>query len=248
MILNPYRFGNPAFSPDDLASLSLWLDASDSSTITTTGGGISTWADKSSAGNDATQSINAKRPVVISSALNSLDVVEFDGSDDVLDVPDISTVNSDYTIVGVLKIDLGGTDNQNGFGADPNQLQSLRRVAVDTHRIYTGAASLLGGTWADDVWIIRVDILESVDNASMRVDGTNETLSATTFAQRTLEVPNIGASSIETAHFDGRFAEILVYTDSLSLSDTEKVEGYLAHKWGLTGNLPGGHPYKSVAP
>jgi hypothetical protein len=28
----------------------------------------------------------------------------------------------------------------------------------------------------------------------------------------------------------------------------EKIEGYLAWKWGLEGNLPIGHPYKSAAP
>ena len=26
------------------------------------------------------------------------------------------------------------------------------------------------------------------------------------------------------------------------------MEGYLAHKWGSAGNLPGGHPFKSTAP
>ena len=35
---------------------------------------------------------------------------------------------------------------------------------------------------------------------------------------------------------------------SYSTSDREKVEGYLAHKWGLTANLPSGHPYKNSAP
>ena len=28
----------------------------------------------------------------------------------------------------------------------------------------------------------------------------------------------------------------------------EKVEGYLAHKWGLTDNLPNNHPYKNKVP
>ena len=32
------------------------------------------------------------------------------------------------------------------------------------------------------------------------------------------------------------------------ISDVEKAEGYLAHKWGLTANLPVSHPYKSSAP
>ena len=35
---------------------------------------------------------------------------------------------------------------------------------------------------------------------------------------------------------------------SYTTSDREKLEGYVAHKWGLEGNLPNGHPYKNAAP
>jgi hypothetical protein len=28
----------------------------------------------------------------------------------------------------------------------------------------------------------------------------------------------------------------------------KKLEGYLAHKWGLTANLPVGHDFKNTAP
>ena len=34
----------------------------------------------------------------------------------------------------------------------------------------------------------------------------------------------------------------------LSDADREKAEGYLAHKWGLAGNLPDAHPYKAAPP
>ena len=37
-------------------------------------------------------------------------------------------------------------------------------------------------------------------------------------------------------------------TGGTDISDVEKAEGYLAHKWGLTANLPVTHPYKSSAP
>lgn len=42
--------------------------------------------------------------------------------------------------------------------------------------------------------------------------------------------------------------EMLVFSIPLHDSDREKVEGYLAHKHGLTGSLPSSHPYKSSAP
>ena len=56
-----------------------------------------------------------------------------------------------------------------------------------------------------------------------------------------------------SVHLDGRVAEFFSVKDipgtgGTDISDVEKAEGYLAHKWGLTGNLPVTHPYKSSAP
>jgi hypothetical protein len=48
--------------------------------------------------------------------------------------------------------------------------------------------------------------------------------------------------------WNGQILEVIVVPSALSSATIEQVEGYLAHKWGLTANLPGDHPYKSVAP
>ena len=45
----------------------------------------------------------------------------------------------------------------------------------------------------------------------------------------------------------GYYCEIIII-NSVEDSDRQKVEGYLSHKWGLTGNLPSDHPYKNTAP
>lgn len=44
---------------------------------------------------------------------------------------------------------------------------------------------------------------------------------------------------------DGNFCEALV---SRSTSDRVKIEGYLAHKWGIANKLPSSHTYKYYAP
>lgn len=46
----------------------------------------------------------------------------------------------------------------------------------------------------------------------------------------------------------GDYAEVVLYDAALSEANLEKLEGYLAHKWGLEGDLPSGHPYKNSAP
>jgi hypothetical protein len=56
----------------------LYLDASDSSTITLNGGGVERWTDKSTRFNDAVQSTAANRPTVDAASLNGLDTLRFD--------------------------------------------------------------------------------------------------------------------------------------------------------------------------
>jgi hypothetical protein len=46
----------------------------------------------------------------------------------------------------------------------------------------------------------------------------------------------------------GDVAEIVIADSAIGSADREKLEGYLAHKWGLESNLPSTHPYKSSAP
>jgi len=64
-----------------------------------------------------------------------------------------------------------------------------------------------------------------------------------TFAQ------HIGFRGVDNTFFwTGDINEIIITPTYLPSSDTEKLEGYLAHKWGLTASLPNDHPYKTAAP
>lgn len=52
----------------------------------------------------------------------------------------------------------------------------------------------------------------------------------------------IGATSHTVSQaFVGTIYEIIVYNTALSTSNLQRVEGYLAQKWGLTTQLPAGH-------
>jgi hypothetical protein len=66
----------------------------------------------------------------------------------------------------------------------------------------------------------------------------------------------IGVTQANSATFskvpDGtRIGELICVAQSsgsYTSSDREKLEGYLAWKWGLEANLPNGHPYENAAP
>lgn len=45
----------------------------------------------------------------------------------------------------------------------------------------------------------------------------------------------------------GKLGEV-IFTSTYSESERQKIEGYLAHRWGLVAKLPASHPYKTFAP
>jgi putative intracellular protease/amidase len=47
---------------------------------------------------------------------------------------------------------------------------------------------------------------------------------------------------------NGDMGEVLIYTTELVQADRESIEGYLHWRWGLQGDLPPAHPYKSQPP
>jgi hypothetical protein len=48
--------------------------------------------------------------------------------------------------------------------------------------------------------------------------------------------------------YHGNLYEILIFNPGLTTERRQKIEGYLAHKWGIPMNLSAGHPFKNAAP
>jgi len=77
---------------------------------------------------------------------------------------------------------------------------------------------------------------------------TNFTISTTPGMATNLMVGARLISGGLRGSFFGNICEIIVYNVALSTVQRQTIEGYLAQKWGLTANLPVGHPYKSSFP
>jgi hypothetical protein len=103
--------------PETISGLQLWLDASDASTLfnATTGGslvaadgGVARWEDKSGNGRHATQSTSGNRPLRKTAIQGGKDVLRFDGSNDLLSIPNSATTfkflhNANSTVFAVFK-------------------------------------------------------------------------------------------------------------------------------------------------
>jgi hypothetical protein len=58
----------------------------------------------------------------------------------------------------------------------------------------------------------------------------------------------IGGETTTSRCADVRIGELVIIPGELSGDDRRKIEGYLAHKWSLAGDLPADHPFKASAP
>ena len=99
--------------------------------------------------------------------------------------------------------------------------------------------------------VMVIATADSVDT-ELYINGTQDTLTGTIGSVNGSGVSANGLWEIGSfygyGYLNGQLAEILVYPTVLSEADRQNVEGYLAHKWGMTGSLPSDHPYKTVAP
>jgi len=117
---------------------------------------------------------------------------------------------------------------------------------------------------------IKVDVTSRLGKkiaTVSRAGGTNGnggavTVTSTGFSQPTYQTDDtqtwpsaaatgfqIGGRHASGAAYGNKYiSEVVGCNTKLSTDDRQKLEGYLAWKWGLESDLPVGHPYKNAAP
>lgn len=230
-----------AFAPDDIAGLTLWLDADDASTITETSGNVTEWADKSSQA--LTFSPISGNAVTGTRTINSLNALDFVGAGN-------SRYESDTTALLVNGTDgtftafaVATTDTTSGIADLISQDQSggsrmpqyMRRNGsnFETVRIIGSVVSDGSGVTLSTgtAYLFRVShsasgaaveaVVDGSSNGAGSGSGTNGTLTLTV---------DLGRSS--NGDWDGLIGEILFYNSILGSSDIASVETYLSDKWG----------------
>jgi hypothetical protein len=215
------------FSPLDL-SPTMWFDASDTSTITESGGAVSQWADKSGNGHDLTQGTGANQPTTGTRTINSRNVVDFDGVSDRMVSGSLSpTLTQPNTIFAVFVPD--ATSSQYLFdaigGANRNAL------LFDTgYRPFAGVLPARTGAVLTVPQITRT-VFDGT-SSSLHIDG------ASAFAgdagTNSFESMTLGSRYDGTGSIDGAVAEVIVVDGALTAQQISDTETYLAHKWGIT--------------
>lgn len=262
---------NSLWQPDDVE---LWLDSSDTNTTTFSGSNLVSIKDKNSNGSVGSNTFSATGNIIAGTE-NGLQTLTFEddsstatggsgglGSDYIASSALASAMSSNnqiwFFVVKPINI---GTDDTGASAFDGmfqvngiTYLSSLRRF-YSNNQILNTTTNILPN---NEVSILAIQMNwatggQSNGTTSMWVDGasdgtvnrpqdtnTNKPLSSTGTSAWKFMMYNNGQNFLE-----GEFCEFIA-TDNLS--DREKIEGYLAHKWGIESKLPSGHTYKSSAP
>jgi hypothetical protein len=242
----------PQWTPAAISTQS-WYDVSDSSTLTITNSIVEEIRDKS--GNNLNLTANSasdKGHALISSDLNGLDTVYIDGDDGYNANTSYSVAAGNLQAFILTKVETVDNFNDSilaSAGTIPNwQLNAASanqfRAQVNSQGGSTPAAS------ADFSSNYRIfNAFFDWDNKVIKsyVDSVvvgSATYSTQLSSNQLLRVYTNRGNSVMP---EGKIAEIILCND---VSDTirEKIEGYLAHKWGLQSNLPDTHLYKRVPP
>lgn len=244
------------WTPQDIVTQA-WYDAADTITIAHTNDTVSAWYDKSGNNRNLTSIVNTTK--TNTRTLNSKNVLDFQTANISLAQNYAESNNSGHVFMvfasdqtsfsnnggaRLFNISLSSTNNRlyAGFGINIFQNDKIGiRLGdvtgddiVHSQNITTNPYILYGGRNFQTGGVLYI-------NGTLV--GTDNTLSNTN--GHTVRSIQIGGDS--NGYLDGYVAEFL-FTLTINATTRQKLEGYLAHKWGLTANLPSDHPYKAQPP
>jgi len=226
-----------------------WLDAADANNITVSSGKVSQWSDKSGNSRHATQGTADNQPAYVTGALNGLPVLSFDGSNDEMAIANMTDVTN-FAFHVVLTITNTGDNGAvlticNG-DAHPNDPRRVRMLQMYT-TLQFGASGSAGDAISPDTTQDEYNLFQWRQESGVTYRFNGDESAGIVYPASQSNGPKYALGSDGYARGWFNIAEI-VATPTFSSGNTEKIEGYLAWKWGLEDNLPVDHPYKTHRP
>ena len=172
--------------------------------------------------------ISLNQPVFVGNGLNSKSLVRFDGADDYLIFDEINTLR---TLFMVVEQESGNTGFLLGHET--------------SYAFHSGASSAWSQTWTDPT--LLNGLLYSNGNLLEGIQQNHDYDKPVLIALQStgmVSASNFSRDRENSVNWKGDLAELIIYNEPIPLSAMRQVEGYLAHKWGISDSLVGTHPYK----
>ena len=220
--------------------LEVWLDGADDDTFAYgTGTDVTRWSDKSGNGNDVVQTTAANMPTRIpytTVTANPCSVVDFNGSTDSLSsttTVDLATPGV-YTQIVVWSCDVASGDA--GLISINNNLSSgiTSHAGNSVYRYYGGGGyNLATYSLSTGNFYITGKVFPGAGGSVTKVgfqDGTKATSVGATGVGHASGVLRLGQQS---TYFNGKIAEVIIYTRALSDAEMAQIHTYLNQKWNI---------------
>lgn len=241
------------FDPRSIPRCMSWIDAADTSTLTTSGANVTAIRDKA---NYVNYSITGNSlPTTGSVTLNGNNMLSLTNDCSAIITGNFS--NQYRTVFFVAQIDnatvpvtaprtynfIGGTTAGasfgiyywHGTGAIAGGRSGLNATTVDSNYIPSG--------FFNSSFILSYANFPTT--SEIRLNGVPLRLTTNTAFVLTTGNANQTINGSSANRQGWRLGEMLLYDDVLNPTNRQIVEGYLARKWGLTANLPDGHLLKT---
>lgn len=261
--------GAPLWTPAEITTQA-WLEAT-ASDLTLSGTNVTNWTNKANgtATTDYSNATSSEQPAWNSGG----SYVEFDGVDDYLQADSrFSFAGSDAIMVATV-VNIVSYSNYAGGVADKwFQVAGPPGGGSSTHRTYSIAAGVSSTGWnnrynngsttfGNGVTGTKVLVVGAMASgvtynaATMFLNGSQISRTGGSNPGSTLDTNDdysyIGggpAGNVGQFFFSNSRIHELVCLEDTSTTNRQLIEGYMAWKHGLEGDLPSGHPYKTAAP
>lgn len=249
-------------TPRQLSGCILWLDAADTSTLTTEGAGyVRYWNDKSASNVVATGGglTLTNEPLLISNSLNGLPSIYFDGND-YFEIPNNSALQTqnEKTVFVVYKYTKVSNTNygvliQRGISDGTEEIRLAVVNNADWIYFDIGAG---GGPYIQPTGqtinirdyaanIITATATRSAGSSTLKLYSNGKDMGGTTIGPTLTPIAGSFVTSIgkqienpsNTNFFTGFISEIIVYNRCLSDIERKQVEQYLGAKWAIPLSL-----------
>ncbi len=235
-MLIPNRHGGGVFTPL-VFSPSLWLDASDSTTLfqlsdgtvpaTTNADPVGYWGDKSGNDRHVVQATLGDRPTLRTAVQNSLNVLRFDGSSDVLSHATTFDQQAWYVVAKY---------SATTFGGFHGLLTSMGQVA--TSLVFIGNGGTVNWFTADGAMINATGYKDgtfySPSLGALSFPGPMNAFANMSMTQAAVRTQNlqVGRDRDLSRFWNGDVCEALVFPAALSVGGDALIRGYLQSRWG----------------
>jgi hypothetical protein len=242
-----------SFAPTSISGANLWLNSLSPSSVIVSGSNVTAWNDTSGSGNNFTASGGTIK-YGGTGQINNRPALYFTTG-----LPTVTRLTRTFTLspqsltlfMVVSQTGVSGNSNSLLFGSSNSNKFTLQNLTTTSSNLSFSVGTLNNNTQSNIVKtppsaaVISL-IISYTTGGAVYINSSSTAVSTANVGNITLNESTLW--SISGTGFIGNIGEIISYPSVLSNDNRQKVEAYLAWKWGIQSDLNSSNFWKNVPP